>query len=61
MIKIEDNIILYCAAPYVEEIYLKLTSNGYNVIAFCDNSKRNENIYIFGVPVYNYEECCLRY
>ena len=51
MIKIEDNIILYCAAPYVEEIYLKLTSNGYNVIAFCDNSKRNENIYLWSTSI----------
>lgn len=56
-----DEIIIYCAAGYGEEILLKLISLGYNIVCFCDNAKRNEGSFLLGVPVYNYQKCCLEY
>ena len=58
---IDADIIVYCAAGYGEEIYLKLISMGYHVICFCDNAERNRGIHLLGLPVYNYQECRQRY
>lgn len=60
-LNVNSAIIVYCAAGYGEEIYLKLISMGYRVICFCDNAEKNRGIHLLGLPVYNYEECRQRY
>lgn len=53
----KKDIIIYCAAGYGEKIYLKLVSAGCNVVGFCDNAARNKGVFLWGKPIYNYQEC----
>lgn len=59
--EIGNEIIVYCAKGYGEEVYIKLLSKGYRVAAFCDNAKINEGGMRLGLPVYNYQECRRKY
>lgn len=56
-----DDIIVYCAAGYGEKICIQLLSLGHHVVCFCDNAKKNEGIFLLGIPVYNYNECRKQY
>lgn len=59
--KIENDIIVYCAKGYGEKIYIMLLSIGCHVVAFCDNAKSNQNGMRLGLPVYDYQVCRMKY
>ena len=58
---LRKDIVVYCAAGYGEKIYLKLVSAGCNVVGFCDNAARNRGVFLWGKPIYNYQECRQKY
>ncbi|HBI59635.1 MAG TPA: hypothetical protein DDY31_00230 [Lachnospiraceae bacterium] len=60
-LSVNDEIIIYCAAGYGEEICLKFISLGYRIVGFCDNAKKNKGTLLLGLPVYDYKECRMRY
>lgn len=56
-----SEVIVYCAKGYGEEVYIKLLSKGYHVLAFCDNAKINDGGMRLGLPVYSYQKCRQKY
>lgn len=50
-------LIIYCAAGYGEEIYIKLRCIEKDILCFCDNAKRLEGKSVLGKPVYSYDIC----
>lgn len=59
--KIDGNIIVYCAKGYGERVYLELLSIGCRVVAFCDNARLNQDGMRLGLPVYSYQDCRMNY
>ncbi|HBI59636.1 MAG TPA: hypothetical protein DDY31_00235 [Lachnospiraceae bacterium] len=59
--KIDADVIVYCAKGYGEKVCLELLSIGCRVVAFCDNARLNQGGMRLGLPVYSYQDCRMKY